>query len=486
MTDTNTIAHIPDEAVEVAFEAMNPMKSPSECCLYDVRKGLIAALPYLHAPCAVEVKKLEWDNASDPEAYLVSAAMVYDLGMLRYCILNNPDPDVKEYTAQGLKINSTIFHQHGFKTIEAAKAAAQADFERRILSCVVTKPVDAHTRIKEILSGERDGFINTGEEPHGNDADLSCPCCGGSGHKDDAALAHEGNKPIDLTVMAKSMLSIWDQWMNVEIIDRSIETQATDLLKAACFAGQAYEDMIASPLTADVAPSTLLRIFLIALIDQNSSELDPYRAKNRPQTATHADECTKPVDVAAVRNIAALNDINKFVDWFDRFICDQDELNSSTPRKVSQNAQDSSAGLKEAIRALSAEPAQAAYQERVKEWLFACFGEEISSDKLERCDRFIEEALELVQAIGYSAERAHALVDYVFNREAGEPHQEVGGVMVTLAGLCFANDLDMIKAGEEELGRVWTKVDKIRAKQEAKPVGSALPIPAAPTSESGK
>jgi hypothetical protein len=42
--------------------------------------------------------------------------------------------------------------------------------------------------------------------------------------------------------------------------------------------------------------------------------------------------------------------------------------------------------------------------------------------------------------------------------------------------------LDMNKAGEDELARIWTKVEKIRAKQAAKPTGSALPIalPASP------
>jgi hypothetical protein len=34
----------------------------------------------------------------------------------------------------------------------------------------------------------------------------------------------------------------------------------------------------------------------------------------------------------------------------------------------------------------------------------------------------------------------------------------------------------MAAAAEAELARVWTKIDKIRAKQAAKPTGSALPI----------
>jgi hypothetical protein len=119
-----------------------------------------------------------------------------------------------------------------------------------------------------------------------------------------------------------------------------------------------------------------------------------------------------------------------------------------------------------------------AFQHRVQPWMMECFGAEISADKLERNDRFIEEALELVQSTGYSADRAHALVDYVFGRDIGEPSQEVGGVMVTLAALCLAHGLDMHIAGETELARINQPaiVQKIRAKQAAKPTGSALPI----------
>lgn len=117
------------------------------------------------------------------------------------------------------------------------------------------------------------------------------------------------------------------------------------------------------------------------------------------------------------------------------------------------------------------------FQQRVGDWMAACFTPEIVVDKLERADRFIEEALELIQATGYSADRAHALVDYVFGRAVGEPSQEVGGVMVTLAALCNPHGLNMAGAGEAELSRIWTKVDVIRAKQAAKPVGSALPVP---------
>ena len=125
----------------------------------------------------------------------------------------------------------------------------------------------------------------------------------------------------------------------------------------------------------------------------------------------------------------------------------------------------------------------AEFQTGVGKWMDACFGAEISEDQLERGDRFIEEALELAQTVpGFNAARAHALVDYVFGRPVGEPLQEVGGVMVTLAALCNTFDLSIADSAQTELARVWTKVDAIRAKQAAKPTGSALPI-AYPASE---
>lgn len=117
------------------------------------------------------------------------------------------------------------------------------------------------------------------------------------------------------------------------------------------------------------------------------------------------------------------------------------------------------------------------FQDDVKDWMLACFGAEISSDKIERNHRFLEEALELVQATGCTANEAHQLVDYVYGRPTGEPLQEVGGVMVTLAAFCLANKINMEKAGAIELARVWTKVDQIRQKQAAKPKHSPLPGP---------
>lgn len=120
------------------------------------------------------------------------------------------------------------------------------------------------------------------------------------------------------------------------------------------------------------------------------------------------------------------------------------------------------------------------YQAQVYDWTIACFGEEITRDRTERNHRFLEEALELVQAGGCTASEAHQLVDYVFGRDVGDPFQELGGVMVTLAALATANGFNMDAAGAHELARCWTKVEQIRAKQAAKPKHSPLPGATAP------
>ncbi len=120
------------------------------------------------------------------------------------------------------------------------------------------------------------------------------------------------------------------------------------------------------------------------------------------------------------------------------------------------------------------------YQARVADWVVACFGPDVALDRVERNHRFLEESLELVQALGCTREDAHALVEYTFGRPPGDVIQEVGGVLVTLAALCTAAGVEMVGAGEVELDRVLGLVDKIRAKQAAKPHGSPLPGPSEP------
>jgi hypothetical protein len=115
------------------------------------------------------------------------------------------------------------------------------------------------------------------------------------------------------------------------------------------------------------------------------------------------------------------------------------------------------------------------YQVRVAVWATHCFGEQVAYDKGIRNYRFLEEALELVQAGGCTKEEALKLVDYVYGRPVGDLRQEVGGVMVTLAALCSAQNISVVNAAEKELERCWLLVEKIRQKQASKPHNSPLP-----------
>ena len=134
-----------------------------------------------------------------------------------------------------------------------------------------------------------------------------------------------------------------------------------------------------------------------------------------------------------------------------------------------------------------ADAGEEGFQAEVGRWMLECFGEEIAADRIERADRFLEEALELSQTIpGFTVERARALVEYVFARPVGERGQEVGGVGVTLAALCNTYGLNIADEWQRELARVWTKVETIRAKQASKPTGSALPVAVSSPPTSGE
>lgn len=132
MTDTHTTAHIPDEAVQAANTAydeyLSTYANPQQAGLVDAM--LSAALPHLSAPCAVEVKKLEWVEVS----YGFIAHTPFGTYKLS---LNWGDHCKTAMVIAGGELPKS-FHD----APDEAKAAAQADFERRIFSNVVTKPVD--------------------------------------------------------------------------------------------------------------------------------------------------------------------------------------------------------------------------------------------------------------------------------------------------------------------------------------------------------
>lgn len=111
------------------------------------------------------------------------------------------------------------------------------------------------------------------------------------------------------------------------------------------------------------------------------------------------------------------------------------------------------------------------YQSRMADWVAKCISPRCLADRHERNSRFLEEALELVQACGASREMAHQAVDYVFDREVGKREQEVGGVMSCLAALCSAWSIDLDEATHQELERILDPavMERIRKKHAGKP-----------------
>lgn len=107
-------------------------------------------------------------------------------------------------------------------------------------------------------------------------------------------------------------------------------------------------------------------------------------------------------------------------------------------------------------------------QIEVREWTEACFGIDIAKDLKFRSERFVEEAIELAQAVGWDYESVMSCAKHVFSKEPGNPVQEVGGTINTLCGLCDALGIDMEQAGRDELAEMWQKIEAIRAKNLAK------------------
>lgn len=115
------------------------------------------------------------------------------------------------------------------------------------------------------------------------------------------------------------------------------------------------------------------------------------------------------------------------------------------------------------------------FQSMVYHWMQACFGPDDTASVQQRGWRFTEEAIELAQATGVTEDDVIKLVRRCYSRPVGEPTQEVGGVLVTLSGLCTALDIDMQHAGWQEVTRCWTMLPQIQAKNAAKKLDICMP-----------
>jgi NTP pyrophosphatase (non-canonical NTP hydrolase) len=110
------------------------------------------------------------------------------------------------------------------------------------------------------------------------------------------------------------------------------------------------------------------------------------------------------------------------------------------------------------------------FQMRIAGWMDEVFGQSVTGDVRERTVRFLEEAVELAQAVGVAKADVARVSDYVYSRPVGDPSQEVGGVLVTLAALCGETKINLEYAVATEFDRIDTVEmrTKIRAKQDFK------------------
>lgn len=96
-------------------------------------------------------------------------------------------------------------------------------------------------------------------------------------------------------------------------------------------------------------------------------------------------------------------------------------------------------------------------QRLVYSWAVRCFGQKHMDDQRVRALRLLEEAIEFAQAAGVEADQARELIAHVYDKIAGHPFQELGGVGVTwLAAVSSIG-----AAANDVLGR---EVDRILSK----------------------
>ena len=107
-------------------------------------------------------------------------------------------------------------------------------------------------------------------------------------------------------------------------------------------------------------------------------------------------------------------------------------------------------------------------QRAIYEWALETFGDVAASHR-ERALRFLEEALELVQAAGLEFDDIHQLACHVYDKSSGDLRIEMGAASLTL--VCLAESLGLSADACEinEFARVrGVDRESFRARQNAK------------------
>ncbi|QSB01999.1 hypothetical protein JWZ98_03285 [Methylomonas sp. EFPC1] len=116
-------------------------------------------------------------------------------------------------------------------------------------------------------------------------------------------------------------------------------------------------------------------------------------------------------------------------------------------------------------------------QTSILQWAINTFGEETANVTGERIRRFLEEAIELAQAVGMEDEEVINMVEYVFARPAGNVAQEIGQAGVSLLALAQHLNINAEHEERKEFDRITSlPAEHWQARQNAKAdKGMALP-----------
>lgn len=139
--DAPQTATVSDEAVQAAFEEYGGSYRSIDA----MKDALTAAYPHLTisaAPCSVEVKKLEWRKPTDHPQDMEGECSSVANGIGGRYSISNPERNKDGVYGWLLYLADDEFRWEWFPSIAEAKAAAQDDHDLRILSQIVTKPVD--------------------------------------------------------------------------------------------------------------------------------------------------------------------------------------------------------------------------------------------------------------------------------------------------------------------------------------------------------